>query len=178
MEKFSNEKQDCYPFWNWIFKNCCYVENPDAILRFEVPVRLKDSIGYIDAWISTTKIIIEQKSRGKKLDKPEKQSDGEMLDPFGQAKRYDNFRGVEDKANWIITSNFEEIWIYNLKFERPERHVLKIRVDELQDWDLRFLVDAHRAEVFSEEQISEEAGKLVQLFRDPFLEAIDRKNPD
>ena len=178
MQKYSNEKQDCHPYWIDLIRENCEVANPDKVMEFEVPVDLENSRGYIDVWIPATRIIIEQKSRGRKLDTPERQSDGSFLTPYEQAKRYDNARAVDQKANWIITSNFEEIWIYNMRFERPERHVLKISIDELPERDLRFLIDPQRAEIFSEELISSAAGDLVQSFRDPFLDAIDQKNPD
>ncbi|MBR1419467.1 MAG: N-6 DNA methylase [Selenomonadaceae bacterium] len=173
-----NEQADYQIFWNDLIRDSCGIENPDSVMKFQIPVKFKDSTAFVDAWIPATRILIEQKSRGKKLDAPERQSDGAFLTPYEQAKRYDNARAVDQKANWIITSNFDEIWIYNMRFERPERHVLKIPLEEIPDRDLRFLVDADRAEAFSEEQISEAAGDLVQSFRDPFLDAIDQKNPD
>ena len=163
------EKQDCQIFWIGLARVCCDVENSDDVLKFEVPVNLPNSKGYIDVWIPATRIIIEQKSRGKSLDKPEKQSDGAILNAFGQAKRYDNARAVDQKANWIITSNFDEIWIYNMRFGRPERHVLKIPLEELPNQDLRFLTNPKLAEIKSEEQISTAAGMIVQDFRDLFL---------
>ncbi|MBR1420966.1 MAG: SAM-dependent DNA methyltransferase [Selenomonadaceae bacterium] len=169
MQEFFREKQDCYPYWTWLIREHCGIANPDEVLDFEVQVQLGDSIGYIDVWISTTKILIEQKSRGRKLDAPEKQSDGSILTPFEQAKRYDNARAVDQKANWIITSNFDEIWIYNLKFERPEKNVVKVAVKDLAEFDLRFLTNPHRAEIYSEELISSAAGSLIQNFRDLFL---------
>ena len=166
MEQYSNEKQDCHPYWIDLIRENCEIANPDKIMDFEVPVELENSICYIDVWIPATKTLIEQKSRGKSLDKPERQSDGSFLTPYQQAKRYNDARAVGQKANWIITSNFEEIWIYNMQFERPERHVIKIQVAEIQDWDLRFIIDSKRSEIFSEAQISEEAGKLIQKIRD------------
>ena len=169
MKEFFREKQDCHPYWTWLIREHCGIANPDEVLDFEVQVQLGDSIGYIDVWISTTKILIEQKSRGRKLDAPEKQSNGSILTPFEQAKRYDNARAVDQKANWIITSNFDEIWIYNLKFERPEKNVVKVAVKDLAEFDLRFLTNPKRAEIYSEELISSAAGSLIQNFRDLFL---------
>ena len=99
----------------------------------------------------------------------DEQSGGAFLTPFEQAKRYDNARGVEDKANWIITSNFNEIWIHNLRFERPENSVVKVSLKEIPKFDWSFLTNPERAKIYSEELISSAAESLVQNFRDPFL---------
>ena len=43
---------------------------------------------YIDGFIDKTKVLIEQKSIDKDLRKAIKQSNGSLLNPFQQAKRY------------------------------------------------------------------------------------------
>ena len=125
-EGHGSEQADYQIFWIDFIQKYCGIDKPTKFLKFQVPVEFENSKRFIDVWIPSTKIIIEQKSLNKKLNVPEKQSGGAFLTPFEQAKRYDNARGVEDKANWIITSNFNEIWIYNLRFERPENSVVKV----------------------------------------------------
>ena len=169
MQKFSRENQDCYPFWTWLIRTFCGVANPDEVMEFQVPVKFENTNGSIDVWIPATRILIEQKSLNKKLDKTEKQSDGTRLTPYQQAKRYDDHRKASEKANWIITCNFDEFWIYNLNLERPENFVIKLKVADLANHDLRFLTSPHRAQIYSEELISAQAGSLVQNFRDLFL---------
>ena len=168
-EGHGSEQADYQIFWIDFIQKYCGIDKPTKFLKFQVPVEFENSKRFIDVWIPATKIIIEQKSLNKKLDVPEKQSGGAFLTPFEQAKRYDNARGVEDKANWIITSNFNEIWIYNLRFERPENSVVKVSLKEIPNFDWSFLTNPKRAEIYSEELISSAAGSLIQNFRDLFL---------
>ncbi|MBR1420576.1 MAG: N-6 DNA methylase, partial [Selenomonadaceae bacterium] len=170
-----NEKSDSHQFWDAMFRTFWKILNPNELMKFEVPVQLEDSIGYIDFWIPKTRVIIEHKSRGRKLDKIEKQSDGSMLNPFGQAKRYDDHRKTSEKARWIITCNFDEFWIYNLEADRPELHVRKIKLEELPErfGELDFLVDEHESEIKTSEYVSASAGSLIKEIRELFLNSKD-----
>ena len=62
-----NEKSDSYQFWDAMFRTFWKISNPNELMKFEVPVQLEDSIGYIDFWIPGTRVIIEQKSRGNSI---------------------------------------------------------------------------------------------------------------
>ena len=174
-----NEKSDSHQFWDAMFRTFWKILNPNELMKFEVPVQLEDSVGYIDFWIPKTRVIIEQKSRGRKLDKIEKQSDGSMLNPFGQAKRYDDHRKTSEKARWIITCNFDEFWIYNLEADRPELHVRKIKLEELPERfsELDFLVDERQSEIKTAEYVSASAGSLVQDFYDLFRDSVSTMTP-
>ena len=46
-----------------------------------------------------------------KLDAPQPGHDN--MTPFEQAKFYDDHRPFDEKARWIVTCNFDEIWIYD-----------------------------------------------------------------
>ena len=174
-----NEKSDSHQFWDAMFRTFWKILNPNELMKFEVPVQVEDSQCYIDIWIPGTRVIIEQKSRGKKLDKIEKQSDGSMLNPFGQAKRYDDHRKTSEKARWIITCNFDEFWIYNLEADRPELHVRKIKLEELPErfGELDFLVDERESEIKTAEYVSASAGSLIKEIRDLFLDSKDEMTP-
>lgn len=63
------------------------VEHPAQFISFEDQVHL-DHTSSIDGYIPATKVLIEQKSVDKDLNKAIKQSDGSLLNPFQQAKRY------------------------------------------------------------------------------------------
>ena len=81
------EKGQSQPFWLELLRNVYGVENPAHYISFEDQVHI-DHTSFIDGYIETTKVLIEQKSLGKDLNKPIKQSDGSLLNPFQQAKRY------------------------------------------------------------------------------------------
>ena len=60
-------------FWLSFLQNVFDIENPVPRIFFQVPVKIKGKRRpeWIDAWIPETKVLIEQKSRGKKLDAPQ-----------------------------------------------------------------------------------------------------------
>ena len=165
-EGHGSEQADYQIFWIDFIQKYCGIDKPTKFLKFQVPVEFENSKRFIDVWIPSTKIIIEHKSRGRKLDKSEIQSDGSMLTPYQQAKRYDDYRTANLKANWIITCNFDEIWIYNLNRPRPESRIDKIALKDLPNHNLQFLVDPLESEIKSKKDISVDAGYLVQDFRD------------
>lgn len=101
----------------------------DALLRikFQIPVPTGRTTKFLDAWIPETKVLIEHKKRGIKLDLPQSGHDG--MTPYEQAVEYDNARGYEDKARWIVTCNFDEIWIYDRSCPLDEPQ--KITLSEL-----------------------------------------------
>ncbi len=72
----------------------------------------------IDAYIPETRVLIEQKSLGVDLSKPQQGHGGKT--PYEQAKDYDNALPVSEKSKWIIVSNFSEFWIYDMDSRIPE----------------------------------------------------------
>ena len=101
------EKGDSQPFWLALLRNVYGIENPEQYISFEDRVKL-DNTSYIDGIISETNVLIEQKGIGKDLLAPIKQSDGTLLTPFQQAKRYSSELPYDQRPRWIITCNFSE----------------------------------------------------------------------
>ena len=82
------EKGQSQPFWLSLLRDVYGVEHPEQYILFEEQVHLDASTGFIDGRIPATRVMIEQKSRGKNLNQAIRQSDGSLLTPFTQAKRY------------------------------------------------------------------------------------------
>ena len=80
-------------------------------LKFEYPTA---SGGRIDVYSKQCGFIIEQKSKGIDLDKPERRREKEVT-PFEQAIAYNNDLPAGDKASAIVTSNFERFRFYDLR---------------------------------------------------------------
>ncbi|MFI3210741.1 MAG: type IIL restriction-modification enzyme MmeI [Peptostreptococcaceae bacterium] len=97
------EEQHSQKFWIELLSKVYGVENSTECLSFEEKV-LGNSI---DVLIDDSKVLIEQKSITKDLYKKQKQSDGAMLTPFEQAKRYSDNLPLFKKPKWIIVSNFK-----------------------------------------------------------------------
>lgn len=61
------EKGESQPFWLSLLRDIFGVEHPEKVIRFEEQVKIDRKNGFIDGIISSTKVLIEQKSRNKNL---------------------------------------------------------------------------------------------------------------
>ena len=107
------EKGESQKFWIDLLSNVFGIRNFADFVTFEDKVVL-DHTSFIDARIPSTKVLIEQKSIEKDLRAPVKQSDGSMLTPFQQAKRYSAEMPYSERPRWIVTCNFAEFLIYDM----------------------------------------------------------------
>ncbi|WP_303789960.1 DNA methyltransferase [Ruminococcus flavefaciens] len=171
-----DEKQETQLFWIDLLQNVLGVENPTSIIQFEKPVVIEKNTKFIDGFIPSTKVLIEQKSIEKKLGKTAVQSDGEKLTPYGQAFRYNNYLPYEDRARWIIVSNFERIMIYNMNKPNGEPDEILLKDLPKQFYQLQFIVEQKSEILKKEEQISIDAGELVGKLYNALIKQY--KNPD
>ena len=114
-----NEKQECQRFWMDLLQNVLGVESPAKYIEFEKPVKLTHT-SFIDAYIAGTKVLIEQKGSDIDLHKAYRQSDGAVLSPYQQAKRYVGEMKASEKPRWIVVCNFTEFLIYDLEVPNGE----------------------------------------------------------
>lgn len=171
-----DEKQETALFWIDLLQNVLGVENPTSIIQFEKPVVIEKNTKFIDGFIPSTKVLIEQKSIEKKLGKTAVQSDGEKLTPYGQAFRYNNYLPYEDRARWIIVSNFDRILIYNMNKPNGEPDEILLKDLPKQFYQLQFIVEQKSEILKKEEQISIDAGELVGKLYNALIKQY--KNPD
>lgn len=169
------EKGESQTFWLSLLSKVLGVEEPDRLIRFEDQVML-DHTSFIDGFIPSTHVLIEQKSLGKNLRAPIKQSDGTQLTPFQQAKRYASELPYSDRPRWIVCCNFEEFLIYDM--ERPHGEPESILLKNLeQEWQrLRFLVNTGDEHIQRELKISRRAAELIGEIYDALLK--EYKQPD
>ena len=163
------EDEDDRSFWWDIFTRLFGVANVTDRIEFQKKVIGPDgNTKRIDAYIPETRVLIEQKSLGIALDKTQTGHNG--MTPFEQAKMYDNALPYEEKARWIIVSNFAEIWIYDMNQKRPEP--VKIMLEELPSKFslLDFLIKKEVKTIDKEIELSIKAGELVGKIHDRFLE--------
>lgn len=104
-----NEKEHDQTFWNDILQSIFDVRD-SSYIEYQKPVKVDGTTKWIDAYIPSTKVLIEQKSLGVGLNK----TGNDGLTPYEQAKRYANNLPVNEYPKYIITSNFEEFWILNM----------------------------------------------------------------
>ena len=162
------EKGESQPFWLSLLREVLGIEKPETMIRFEDKVML-DHTSFIDGIISSTHVLIEQKSADKDLRKAIKQSDGSYLTPFQQAKRYSAELPYSERPRWIVTCNFRELLIYNM--ENPQGEPESILLCDLpkECYRLKFLVDTGSESVRKEMEISIKAGELVGILYDEIL---------
>ena len=110
------EKGESQAFWLSLLRDVYGIKHPEQFIVFEEQVKL-DHTSFIDGYIETTHVMIEQKSLGKDLRKGIKQSDGTFLTPFQQAKRYASELPYSKRPRWIVTCNFSEFLVYDM--EKP-----------------------------------------------------------
>lgn len=161
------EKGESQPFWLSLLRDVYGVEHPEQFITFEEQVHL-DHTSFIDGTIPSTKVLIEQKGLGKDLKKPIKQSDGTLLTPFQQAKRYITELPLSQHPRWVVTCNFEKFFVYDM--ERPSGEPEEILLDKLptEYYRLSFLVDSENEHLKREMEVSIAAGEMVGLLYDAF----------
>lgn len=163
-----NEKQESQRFWIDLLQNVLGVENPAKYIEFEKPVKLTHT-SFIDAYIAGTKVLIEQKGADIDLHKAYKQSDGTVLTPFQQAKRYVGEMKASEKPRWIVVCNFREFLIYDLEVPNGEPQQIFLKDLPKEYYRLQFLVDQKNENIRREEELSFAAGKLVDKLYEALL---------
>ena len=162
------EKGDSQPFWLTLLRQVYGVENPAQFISFEDQIML-DHTSFIDGHIPSTHVLIEQKGIGKDLKKPIKQSDGSLLTPFQQAKRYAAELPYSQRPRWIVTCNFQEFHVYDMERPTGDPEVILLKDLGEEYYRLQFLVEQGNAHIQKEMEISLQAGELVGKLYDALL---------
>ena len=162
------EKGESQPFWLSLLRDVYGVEHPEQYILFEEQVHL-DHTSFIDGFIPATHVLIEQKGTGKDLRKAIKQSDGSLLTPFQQAKRYSSELPYSQRPRWIVTCNFEEFLIYDMEKPTGEPESILLKDLEKEYYRLQFLVDSADENIKKEMEVSIKAGNIVGVLYDELL---------
>lgn len=133
-------------------------------ISFEDQVHL-DHASFIDGYIEKTHVMIEQKSINKSLTAAIRQSDGSMLTPFEQAKRYSSELPYSKRPRWIVTSNFQSFYIYDMEKPGGDPEIIQLENLEKEYYRLQFLVDEENTNLQREMEVSI-AGEIVGLLYD------------
>lgn len=159
------EKGESQSFWLSLLRDVYGVEQPEQFITFEEQVHL-DHASFIDGAIPSTKVLIEQKGLGKDLNKPIKQSDGTMLTPFQQAKRYITELPLSQHPRWVVTCNFAQFYVYDMERPGGEPEIIELANLEKEYYRLQFLVDTGSEHLKREMEVSIAAGEIVGLLYD------------
>ena len=170
-----DEKQETQRFWIQLLREVLGVEQPESCISFELPVKLSHT-SFIDAYIEETRVLIEQKSQDVDLKKGYKQSDGSMLTPFGQARRYAGYLPHDKNPRWIVVCNFREFDIHDMNRPNDPPQVVLLADLEKEAHRLQFLVDTGKENIRKEMELSLKAGEIVGVLYDALLKKY--KNPE
>ena len=168
------EKGESQKFWLDLLCNVFGIQDFSTFVFFEN--QIKDKIqdktitNFIDVYIPSTKVMIEQKSSGKDLRKPIKQSDGSFLTPFQQAKKYIAGLPLSQPPRWVITCNFEEFLVYDMEQPNGEPESILLKDLEKEYYRLSFLAEQKNIHIKREMEVSIKAGEIVGQIYDKLLE--------
>ena len=160
--KTGTEEQLSQAFWIELLQKVFGIPNAVGLMDFEKHA----GRGKIDIYLKNTKIIIEQKSRGKDLD-------AAFLQAFGYNALLPNF----EKADSIVVCDFNEFRIYDMNLKNPKSQTPKIL--QLADLPknvemLRFLVDEKYEVIDPQKEISIQAAQLIGKLYDALLSQFGR----
>lgn len=172
-----HEKQDSQNFWHDLLHTVYGVDNPALVINFERKVNFmgedgKKQHGFIDGYIGSSRVLIEQKGKGIDLNKKEEQSDGALLTPFEQGHRYASALPLSEMPRYIIACNFTRFQIYDLNVSDPlTQEPITIELADLPKslGSLSFLTDLHAVAKKAQVDISVQAGALIGKLYDALL---------
>lgn len=173
-DKGKEDEQD-RSYWIDLFQKVLGVEDATSKIEFQKKVLVDGHTKRIDAYVTDTNVLIEHKTFGISLDKKLHNSGGVGLTPYEQAKRYNDNLPHSEKARYIVTSNFAEIWVYDMEKRDPEAEVQKIYLENLQTetYRLEFLVKKESAKITKEITVSKQAGDIVGILYDELYKSYN-----
>ena len=170
------ERGESQQFWLQLLTQVFGVDDPANFIRFEERVKLSNQ-SFIDAHIPATRVLIEQKSLGKDLRQGIPQSDGSVLTPYKQAKRYADNMPFSMRPRWIVVSNFASFLVYDLEQPGQEPEEILLENLEREYFRLSFLVNPGEAHLHKEEEVSVKAGEIIGRIYDALLVQYGADDP-
>lgn len=173
-----DEKQETQRFWIDLLRNVYGVAEPEKAIEFEYPVKL-DHVSFIDGYIRETRVLIEQKGADIDLRRGYRQSDGSMLTPYQQARRYAGYLPHDMNPRWIVVCNFREFHVHDMNRPNDEPEVVALADLEKEYHRLNFLVDTGDENIKKEMEVSLQAGEIVGALYDALLKQYkDPESPE
>lgn len=166
------EKGETQRFWLELLHNVFGIDNPMAWMQFELPVKTitkEKGSDFIDAYISVTKVLIEQKGSHVDLSAKAKQSDGAELTPYQQARRYAAGLPLSMAPRWIVACNFTTFEVHDMEHPNDAPEVIQLADLEKEYHRLAFLVNDANAHIKRGVEVSIKAGEIVGVLYDKIL---------
>ena len=172
------EKGESQQFWLDLLSNVFGIQDIGNFITFEGQVKLSHT-SFIDGYIPSTKVLIEQKGSHIDLSKPIPQSDGSLLTPFQQAKRYAAELPYSQRPRWIVVCNFRSWYVYDMEQPNGEPQVILLKNFHKEYHRLTFLVQTGNTHLNRELEVSKEAGEIIGVIYDRLLaQYLDPTSPE
>ena len=172
------EKGESQQFWLDLLSNVFGIQDIGNFITFEGQVKLSHT-SFIDGYIPSTKVLIEQKGSHIDLSKPIPQSDGHLLTPFQQAKRYAAELPYSQRPRWIVVCNFRSWYVYDMEQPNGEPQVILLENFHKEYHRLTFLVQTGNTHLNRELEVSKEAGEIIGVIYDRLLaQYLDPTSPE
>lgn len=175
-EDRGDEKQETQAFWLALLQKVFGVDEPEKYISFERRVEVDDprtgkrTTKFIDGYIPQTRVLVEQKGKDIVLTRGYKQSDGSLLSPYQQARRYGAYLPQSEQPRWIVVCNFQTFEVHDMNFPNGEPEVLTLADLAADCSKLDFLVNTGSDAIKHEEKVSLQAGELVGVLYDALLQ--------
>jgi hypothetical protein len=173
------EKGETSRFWIALLQNVYGIQDATKFIEFELPVKtiLKEKgSDFIDGYIASTKVLIEQKGSHVDLNAKYRQSDGSELTPYQQARRYAAGLPLNMHPRWIVACNFTTFEVHDMEHPNDAPEVIHLADLEKEYHRLSFLVDDTNVHLKKELEVSIQAGEIVGVLYDKIL--AQYRNPD
>ena len=168
------EKGESQKFWLDLLCNVYGIQDFANFVYFENQIKEKFAdktiTNFIDIYIPSTRVMIEQKSIDKDLRAPIRQSDGTLLNPFQQARKYISGLPLSQHPRWVITCNFKSFLVYDMENPNGEPEEILLENLEKEYNRLSFITDTGSIHLKKEMELSIKAGDIVGLIYDHLLE--------
>ena len=176
------EKGETSRFWIGLLQNVFGIQDATKFIEFELPVKtiLKEKgSDFIDGYIPSTKVLIEQKGSKVDLGAKYRQSDGSELTPYQQARRYAAGLPLSMAPRWIVACNFTTFEVHDMERPNDTPEVIQLANLEKEYTRLSFLVDDTNVHLKKELEVSIQAGEIVGVLYDKILAQYkDPENPE
>lgn len=135
------ERQDDKTFWEDLLEDVFGISKSRNEIEVQRPVKFYGTTKFIDVYLKTSKVVIEQKSHDVNLDLKEKQSDETLLTPLEQGVRYFEKMNKQESGRYVIACNFQEFRIWDSYNKNAPQRIIPLK-DFPKRWkELRFLVE-------------------------------------
>ena len=176
------EKGESQKFWLDLLCNVFGIKDFANFVYFENQIKEKFEdktiTNFIDIYIPSTKVMIEQKSIDKDLREPIRQSDGTLLNPFQQARKYISGLPLSQHPRWVVTSNFKSFLVYDMENPNGEPEEILLENLEKEYYRLSFITDEGSVHLKKELEVSKKAGDIIGEIYDAILKQYkDADNP-